>query len=117
METRGPNFPRAAAAGEGFAERTSGPSSPLPLPSRAASGRALRGGGSRCEGCMRPAGGPALSSRRGLRCLCRFFSFICIDSSVDHDGYSISSKGFLPTVVDIIVTISLFSTSVTISIL
>ena len=25
------------------------------------------------------------------------------DSSVDHDGYSISSKGFLPTVVDIMV--------------
>ena len=25
------------------------------------------------------------------------------DSFVDHDGYSISSKGFLPTVVDIIV--------------
>ena len=28
----------------------------------------------------------------------------CIsDSFVDHDGYSISSKGFLPTVVDITV--------------
>ena len=28
----------------------------------------------------------------------------CIsDSLVDHDGYSISSKGFLPTVVDIMV--------------
>ena len=28
----------------------------------------------------------------------------CIsDSFVDHDGYSISSKGFLPTVADIIV--------------
>ena len=25
------------------------------------------------------------------------------DSFVDHDGYSISSKGFLPTVVDIVV--------------
>ena len=25
------------------------------------------------------------------------------DSLVDHDGYSISSKGFLPTVVDIVV--------------
>ena len=25
------------------------------------------------------------------------------DSSVDYDGYSISSKGFLPTVVDIMV--------------
>ena len=57
METRGPNFPKAAAAGEGFAERTSGPSSPLPLPSRAASGRALRGGGSRWPlGIMRRGG-------------------------------------------------------------
>ena len=28
----------------------------------------------------------------------------CISGSfVDHDGYSISSKGFLPTVVDIVV--------------
>ena len=26
-----------------------------------------------------------------------------LDSFVDYDGYSISSKGFLPTVVDIIV--------------
>ena len=26
-----------------------------------------------------------------------------LDSFVDHDGYSISSKGFLPTVVDIMV--------------
>ena len=26
-----------------------------------------------------------------------------LDSSVDYDGYSISSKGFLPTVVDIMV--------------
>ena len=31
-------------------------------------------------------------------------SMYCIsDSFVDYDGYSISSKGFLPTVVDIIV--------------
>ena len=31
-------------------------------------------------------------------------SMYCIsDSFVDHDGYSISSKGFLPTVVDIMV--------------
>ena len=29
--------------------------------------------------------------------------YCILDSSVDHDGYSISSKGFLPTVVDIIV--------------
>ena len=29
----------------------------------------------------------------------------CIsDCFIDHDGYSISSKGFLPTVVDIMVT-------------
>ena len=33
-----------------------------------------------------------------------FFHFHCIlDSLVDYDGYSISSKGFLPTVVDIMV--------------
>ena len=31
-------------------------------------------------------------------------SKFCIsDSFLDHDGYSISSKGFLPTVVDIMV--------------
>ena len=29
--------------------------------------------------------------------------YFILDSFVDHDGYSISSKGFLPTVVDIIV--------------
>jgi len=29
--------------------------------------------------------------------------FLLGDSFVDHDGYSISSKGFLPTVVDIMV--------------
>ena len=27
--------------------------------------------------------------------------YCILDSFVDHDGYSISSKGFLPTVVDI----------------
>ena len=33
-----------------------------------------------------------------------FASKYCIsDSSVDYDGYSISSKGFLPTVVDTVV--------------
>ena len=32
----------------------------------------------------------------------------CIsDSFVDYDGYSVSSKGFLPTVVDIIVILGL----------
>ena len=29
--------------------------------------------------------------------------YCILDSSVDHDGYSISSEGFLPTVVDIMV--------------
>ena len=29
--------------------------------------------------------------------------YCILDSFVDYDGYSISSKGFLPTVVDIIV--------------
>ena len=29
--------------------------------------------------------------------------YCILDSSVDYDGYSISSKGFLPTVVDIMV--------------
>ena len=29
--------------------------------------------------------------------------YCLLDSFVDHDGYSISSKGFLPTVVDIMV--------------
>ena len=31
------------------------------------------------------------------------FEVAISDSFVDHDGYSISSKGFLPTVVDIMV--------------
>ena len=29
--------------------------------------------------------------------------YCILDSFVDHDGYTISSKGFLPTVVDIMV--------------
>ena len=29
--------------------------------------------------------------------------YCILDSSVDYEGYSISSKGFLPTVVDIMV--------------
>ena len=29
------------------------------------------------------------------------YKYCILDSFVDHDGYSISSKGFLPTVVDI----------------
>ena len=37
----------------------------------------------------------------------------CIsDSLVDHDGYSISSKGFLPTVVDIMVILVKFTHSI-----
>ena len=37
------------------------------------------------------------------RSFCHFASNYCIlGSFVDHDGYSISSEGFLPTVVDII---------------
>ena len=36
----------------------------------------------------------------------------CIsDSFVDYEGYSISSKGFLPTVVDIMVILSKFTHS------
>ena len=31
------------------------------------------------------------------------FKYCISDYFVDHDGYSISSKGFLPTVVDIMV--------------
>ena len=31
------------------------------------------------------------------------FKYCILDSFVDHDGYSISSEGFLPTVVDIMV--------------
>ena len=31
------------------------------------------------------------------------FKYCISDSFVDHDGYSISSEGFLPTVVDIMV--------------
>ena len=39
-------------------------------------------------------------------------SMYCIlDSLVDYDGYSISSKGFLPTVVDIMVILVKFTHS------
>ena len=31
------------------------------------------------------------------------YKYCISDSSVDYDGYSISSKGFLPTVVDVMV--------------
>ena len=33
--------------------------------------------------------------------------YFILDSSVDHDGYSISSKGFFTTVVDIIVVVDI----------
>ena len=46
----------------------------------------------------------ALETNRDHSVVFEIASKYCIsDSSVDHDGYSISSKEFLPTVVDIIV--------------
>ena len=46
----------------------------------------------------------ALEMNRDHSVIFEVASKYCIsDSFVDHDGYSISSKGFLPTVVDIIV--------------
>ena len=46
----------------------------------------------------------ALEMNRDCSVLYEIASKYCIsDSFVDHDGYSISSKGFLPTVIDIIV--------------
>ena len=46
----------------------------------------------------------ALEINRGHSVVFEIASKYCIsDSLVDHDGYSISSKGFLPTVVDIMV--------------
>ena len=45
-----------------------------------------------------------LETNRDHSVLFEIASKYCIlDSSVDHDGYSISSEGFLPTVVDIMV--------------
>ena len=44
----------------------------------------------------------ALEMNRDHSVVFEITSKYCIsDSFVDHDGYSISSKGFLPTVVDI----------------
>ena len=46
----------------------------------------------------------ALEMNRDLPVIFEISSNYCIlDSFVDYDGYSISSKGFLPTVVDIMV--------------
>ena len=45
----------------------------------------------------------ALEKNQGHSVIFETVSKYCIlDSFVDYDGYSISSKGFLPTVVDII---------------
>ena len=46
----------------------------------------------------------ALEMNRDYTVIFEIASQYCIsDSFVDHDGYSISSEGFLPTVVDIMV--------------
>ena len=46
----------------------------------------------------------ALETNRDHSVIFEIASKSCIsDSSVDHDGYSISSEGFLPMVVDIMV--------------
>ena len=46
----------------------------------------------------------ALEMNRDHSVISEIASKYCIsDSSVDHDGYSNSSEGFLPTVVDIMV--------------
>ena len=46
----------------------------------------------------------ALEMNRDHSVIFEIASMYCIsDSFVDYDGYSISSKGFLPTVVDIMV--------------
>ena len=46
----------------------------------------------------------ALKTNRDHSVIFEIASKYCIsDSFVDYDGYSISSKGFLPTVVDIMV--------------
>ena len=46
----------------------------------------------------------ALETNRDHSVIFEIASKYCLlDSFADHDGYSISSKGFLPTVVDIMV--------------
>ena len=46
----------------------------------------------------------ALETNRDHSVVFEIASKYCIsDSFVDHDGYSLSSKGFLPTVVDVTV--------------
>ena len=54
----------------------------------------------------------ALETNRDYSVIFEMASKYCIsDSFVDHDGYSISSKGFLHTVVDIMVTCIRFTHS------
>ena len=45
----------------------------------------------------------ALETNRDHSVIFEIASKYCISDSFDHDGYPISSKGFLPTVVDIMV--------------
>ena len=45
----------------------------------------------------------ALEMNRGHSVVFEIASKYCIQTLVDHDGYSISSEGFLPAVVDIMV--------------
>ena len=46
----------------------------------------------------------ALEMNRDLSVVFEIASKYCIlNSFIDHNGYSISSKGFLPTVVDVMV--------------
>ena len=45
----------------------------------------------------------ALETNRNHSVVFEITSKYCILDSVDYDGYSISSMGFLPTVVDIVV--------------
>ena len=46
----------------------------------------------------------ALETNRDHSVIFEISSKYCIsDSSVDHDGYSISSEGFLPAIVDVMV--------------
>ena len=54
----------------------------------------------------------ALEMKRDHSVVFEIASKYCIsDSFVDYDGYSISSKGFLPTVVDIMVICVKFTNS------
>ena len=56
-------------------------------------------------------------SRTEIFLFCFFFfeivhKYCILKSFVDHEGYSISSKGFLPTMVDLMVSLVQFSRSV-----